>query len=155
MRKAIVYFTAVYFLFLGCLISANYDSSNIIYYVNNRTGNDSNIGTSINSPWKTLKKLEGITFQPGDSILFDKESEFIGGIKFNYSGNEENPIVLSSYGNGLFPSFSNPNQNEFNGNVFQISGSYIIIDGLSFSKCANANSKNDKRVLETGAVFTK
>ena len=125
------------------------------YYINSQTGSDNNTGKSTKHPWKTLNKLQKIDFQPGDKILFARNSVFEEGIVFKSSGNNENPIVISSYGEGSLPSFSNQNQNDLNGNVFQISGSHIVIDGLSFSKCADANSKNGKSVLEVGAIFTQ
>jgi len=154
MKKLILYSIVISFLILGCINCAHNSNPNR-YYINSQTGNDSNAGISINAPWKSLKRLEDITFQPGDSILFAKNSVFQGGITFKSSGNSENPIVISNYGEGLLPSFSNPDQNKLNGNVFQISGSHIVIDGLSFLNCADANSKNGKSVLEVGAIFTQ
>lgn len=154
MRNLILFSIAIQFLFLGC-IDADRNSKTERYYINSQTGNDTNTGISINSPWKSLKKLEEITFQPGDSILFAKNSVFQGSIAFKSSGNAEKPIVISSYGEGSLPSFSNPDCNELNGNVFQLRGSHIVINGLSFSRCANANSKNDTSVLEVGAIFTR
>jgi hypothetical protein len=131
------------------------NSGNNRYYINSQTGNDANSGISIDAPWKSLKKLEEIAFQPGDNILFAKNSTFQEGIIFKSSGIAQDPIIISTYGEGLTPSFSNPDPDAVNGNVFQISGSHIIIDGLSFSKCADANSKNGKSVLEVGAIFTQ
>ena len=126
-----------------------------LYYINSQTGSDANNGISIDSPWKSLKKLQEIAFQPGDRILFAKNSAFTGGTIFNSSGTAGNPIVISSYGRGTIPAFSNPDAKNLNGNVFQVSGSHIVIDGLSFSNCADANSQNDKSVLKAGAVFTQ
>lgn len=154
MRNLILFSTAIQFLFLGC-IDADRNSKTERYYINSQTGNDTNKGTSVNSPWKSLEKLEEMNFQRGDRILFAKNSVFQGGMLFQSSGSTENPIVISNYGEGSLPTFSNPDQNEMNGNVFQISGSHIVIDGLSFSKCADANSKNGKSVLEAGAIFTQ
>ena len=154
MRSLILFSFAICFLLLRCT-DADQTSKTVRYYVNSQTGNDTNNGISINAPWKSLKKLEEIAFQPGDNILFAKNSVFEGGITFKSSGSAEHSIIISSYGEGVPPSFSNPDQNETNGNVFQISGSHIIIDGLSFSKCADGNAKNGKSILEVGAIFTK
>ena len=154
MRKLFLYWFVFQFFFIGC-VDTNHNLNITRYYINSQTGNDNNDGISINSPWKSFKKLEEVTFQPGDSILFAKNSEFQGGVSFKSSGNDENPIIISSYDGGFLPSFSNPDQDELNGNVFQISGSHIIIDGLAFSKCAAANSKSGKSVLEVGAIFTQ
>jgi len=103
------------------------------YYINSQTGNDANSGISIYSPWKSLKKLEEITFLPVNSILFAKNSVFQGEINFKSSGSAESPIVISNYGKGLAPTFSNSDQNKLNGNKFQISGNVIVIDGLLFA----------------------
>ena len=107
----------------------------------------------MNSPWKNLSKLEEINFQPGDSILFEKNSEFLGGIKFKSSGSEDMPIKLSSYGTGSAPSFTNSDYSHLNGNVFQISGKYVTIDGLTFKNCANSASKVNEEILLVGAVY--
>ena len=40
------------------------------YFVNSKTGNDANQGTSKENPWKGLQNLEKDIFLPGDSILF-------------------------------------------------------------------------------------
>ena len=69
MRNLILFSIAIHFLLLGCVNCDNNSKTNR-YYINSQTGNDTNNGISINSPWKSLKKLEEITFQPGDSILF-------------------------------------------------------------------------------------
>lgn len=153
MRKFISCTIFIQFLFLGCLPAQQNDTHR--YYINSQTGNDNNYGMSVKTPWKSLKKLEEIAFHPGDSILFAKTSVFQGGLTFKSSGKAERPIVMSNYGTGSLPSFSNPDQNLQNGNVFQISGSFIVINGLSFEKCADANSKKGKAVLEAGAIFTQ
>jgi len=154
MKKLILFTIAIHLLSLGCT-NADKKSKIARYYINSQVGNDSNNGVSFKLPWKSLKKLEKITFHSGDSILFAKNSVFQGGITFKSSGSIENPIVISSYGEGSLPSFSNPHQDEVNGNVFQVSGSHLVIDGLSFIKCANAISKNDKSIMEVGAIFTQ
>ena len=140
MRKLILYMIVIQFIFLGCLRVAQ-NSKNVRYYINSQTGKDANTGISINSPWKSLKKLEETTFQPGDSILFAKNSVFQGGLTSKSYGKTESPIVVSNYGNGSLLSFSNPDQNQLNGNVFQVSGSHVVINDLSFLKCADANTK--------------
>lgn len=141
-------------LLTGC-VSSDHDSETVRYYINTQTGDDANNGISMNTPWKSLKKLDEVTFQSGDNILFARNSYFEGSLVFESSGSAEKPIIISTYGEGSPPSFSNPDQNKMNGNVIQIAGSHIVIDGLSFIKCADANSKNDKSVLEVGAIFTK
>ncbi|MGI8583879.1 MAG: hypothetical protein ACR2KX_16915, partial [Chitinophagaceae bacterium] len=147
------------------------------YYINSRVGDDNNSGITKDAVWKSLKNLEKNIFKPGDSILFAKGSEYKGGFTFTNSGTMEKPIVFSSYsvdadvilktdraklqpifiqyGAGRDPSFSNPDWNVINGNVFHIKGSYIIIDGLYFhdnTKPPNSDHKN-KNVQKMGAIY--
>ena len=148
----------VLFIAVPCILCTSYyayevsEISTKTYYVS-WEGNDNNDGTSVNSPWKSLKKLNEINFQPGDSILFASNSEFRGGIVFKASGEPGKPIVLSCYGQGSKPSFTNTDYNDLNGNVFQVTGSYVVIDKLSFKSCANSTSKIDKEILSVGAVY--
>ena len=44
-------------------------SARTTYYVDSSEGNDSNAGTNVNTPWKSLNKINSFVFQPGDEIL--------------------------------------------------------------------------------------
>ena len=119
------------------------------YYINSRWGNDANTGTAKDRAWQTCTNLEKNKFSPGDSILFANGSSYTGGFVFSNSGTAEKPIVFSSYsvgvdvilntdrgklqdifiryGAGRSPSFTNPDWNVLNGNVFRIEGSYTCL----------------------------
>ncbi len=73
------------------------------YYVDSRTGRDSNSGTSASRPWKTLDKVNGSQFEPGDRILFRAGSRWEGGLTLTSSGKEGSPILVDRYGNGPLP----------------------------------------------------
>jgi len=75
------------------------------FYVSN-TGNDSNNGTTRVSPWKTISKVNGYTFLPGDGILFKRGDTFYGTIILAYSGNTTAPITYSAYSVGDKPIIS-------------------------------------------------
>jgi hypothetical protein len=154
MRNLIIQFKImlVLLLFAGC-VNENTTNTKNHYFINSLTGNDGNSGTTVNSPWKSLKNLEAANFKAGDSILFAKGSEFQGGFTLKNSGGPGTPIVLSNYGHGSNPTFTNPDYSNLHGNVIQVKGSYIIIDGLSFKNCANSTSKVDKEILSVGAVY--
>ena len=165
----IVFFTGL-FLFAAPSMATN-------YYINGRLGNDDNAGTSRDASWKSFKNLETKTFLPGDSILFAKGSSYKGGFIFKSSGVKGKPIVFSSYsaraddvlrtdrselqsiflhaGAGPAPSFTNPDWNILNGNIFQIQGSYIIIDGFYFHDNTNPPNSDhtNKNVQKMGAVY--
>ena len=53
------------------------------------------------------------------------------------------------------PAFTNPDWNILNGNIFQIHGSYIIIDGLYFHDNTNppGSDRKNKNVQKLGAVY--
>ncbi len=147
------------------------------YYINSRWGNDANTGGTKDNAWESYKNLEKNSFLPGDSILFANGSEYKGGFVFNSSGTSEKPIVFSNYsvgediitttpreklsnifvkyGAGPLPAFINPDWNILNGNIFQIHGSYIIIDGLYFHDNTNPpnSDRKNKNVQKLGAIY--
>jgi len=147
------------------------------YYINSRVGRDTNSGLSKDDPWKSLKNLNKNIYLPGDSILFAKGSSYTGGFIFNCSGTADRPIVFSTYsvgkkiilstprgkldslfikyGAGPAPAFTNPDWQILHGNIFHITGSYIIIDGLYFHDNAyppGSDHKN-KNVQKMGVVY--
>jgi len=147
------------------------------YFINSLIGDDSNVGSSIEAPWKSFINMEKNIFKPGDSILFAKGTSYTGGFVFHCSGSENNPITFSNYstppeviikntrkelspllikyGAGQLPAFSNPDWKILNGNIFRIEGNYITIDGLYFHDNANppgSNPKN-KNVQKLGAIY--
>lgn len=158
------------------LLTSIYASANT-YYINSRWGNDTQTGKTKDNAWQSFENLEKNKFLPGDSILFAKGSSYTGGFIFNNSGTTEKPIVFSNYsvgadiiittprekleeifikyGAGPLPSFTNPDWNILNGNIFQIHGSYIIIDGLYFhhnTNPPNSDHKN-KNVQKMGVIY--
>ncbi|MFN2393383.1 MAG: hypothetical protein ABR566_15645 [Pyrinomonadaceae bacterium] len=154
----------------------NFPANAANYYVNSRFGNNDNSGTTKETAWKSLKNLSN-KFLPGDNILFARGSSYTGGFVFTSSGTAEKPIVFSSYaveadvilktprkeltpffekyGGGPAPSFTNPDWNVLNGNIFRIEGSYVVIDGLYFHDNTNPpeSDHKNKNVQKLGAVY--
>ncbi|SHF44052.1 Por secretion system C-terminal sorting domain-containing protein [Mariniphaga anaerophila] len=75
------------------------------YYVSSSTGSDSNSGTSENSAWRSLEKVNSFTPKAGDQILFKKGDEWVGTLQVNGSGTSGSPIVYGAYGTGEKPKF--------------------------------------------------
>ena len=73
------------------------------YYVDSRAGNDANPGKSPEAAWKTLDRVNTITFQPGDRILLKSSSSFRGQLWPKGSGTQGHPIVVGRYGGGVKP----------------------------------------------------
>src|SRR5579862_3577493 len=73
------------------------------YYVDAERGNDSNNGTSPLKAWKTLSKINGRKFQPGDVVRFHAGQAWHGQLAPTSSGAEGSPIVISRYSTGAKP----------------------------------------------------
>ncbi|MBQ6831364.1 MAG: right-handed parallel beta-helix repeat-containing protein [Oscillospiraceae bacterium] len=73
------------------------------YYVDSSFGSDDNSGTSEAEPWKSLDKVNAMTFVPGDKILFKAGSVFSGNLHPAGSGEEGYPITVDMYGSGAKP----------------------------------------------------
>lgn len=84
------------------------------YYVSWSGGNDANNGTSTATPWKTLRKAETTTINPGDKILFkrgdtwnfENEVSYFDGFDVLSSGTAGNYITYGAYGTGARPIFT-------------------------------------------------
>jgi len=128
------------------------DADRTEYYFDYIIGSDENDGTKV-KPWKTLAKLEDLSLNPGDKVLFARGSSYHGGVTIESSGTEDAPIVLTSYGDeGHMPKFTNTDPRHLNGNVFLIKGSYIIVDGLYFHN-GPAAARGLSSARKMGAVF--
>ncbi len=72
------------------------------YYVS-PDGNDSANGTSPETAWRTVAKVNNTTFAAGDQILFEGGREFSGTSltpRNGVNGTAASPVVFSSYGEG-------------------------------------------------------
>ncbi|MDD7026047.1 MAG: hypothetical protein PUI46_02975 [Lachnospiraceae bacterium] len=72
-------------------------STSRTYYVS-AAGSDTNDGLTENTPFKTIGKLNTITFLPGDKILFKNGDTFTGCFKPKGSGTAQSPITIGCYG---------------------------------------------------------
>jgi len=81
------------------------------YYVDNcvTVGSDSNNGTSTSTPWLTVAHVNAQSFNPGDSVLFQKTCTWRETLTVPTSGSSGNPITFGSYGSGALPVFDGAN----------------------------------------------
>ena len=79
------------------------DSIGNTYYVDSANGDDANTGTLVGKPWKTLDKVNSMTFQPGDKLLFKAGGVWNGQLRLHGSGEEGKPIIIDMYGIGNKP----------------------------------------------------
>ncbi len=137
----------------GVVLSIPADADQTEYYLDYVNGSDENDGTEA-KPWKTLAKLEGLALNPGDKVLFARGSAFHGGVTIASSGTADAPITFTATGVGAMPRFTNTDVRHLNGNVFLVTGSHIIVDGLYFHNGPAAPpSLRPSPVRRMGAVF--
>lgn len=67
------------------------------------SGNDNATGLSVKDAWKSLEKISGTEFQPGDRILLESGAVWYGQLELKGSGTPEQPITLSSFGGKKLP----------------------------------------------------
>ena len=46
------------------------------YFVDANNGDDENSGKQLDSPWKTVEKINSIIFEPGDNIYFKRGTSY-------------------------------------------------------------------------------
>ena len=81
------------------------------YYFSSSSGDDANTeiqATRPKTPWKSLAKLNTFfeNLKPGDSVLLKRGDLFEGTLRLASSGQHQNPIVISAYGEGHSPIIS-------------------------------------------------
>ncbi len=79
-------------------------------------GDNSASGTSEESAWRSIDKVNATTFGPGDRILFEGGETFNGSLNFDRadSGTPDNPVTVGSYGTGR-ATISSGSENGFYG----------------------------------------
>lgn len=99
-----LFLTKLIFIFLFFLFPIyNYEgqvlqasNGNCDYFVDNNFGSDSNNGTSLQAPWKSLSKVNEQTFQPGNVVCFKRGSTWIKEeLTIHESGTPDDPITFT------------------------------------------------------------
>ena len=136
-KKKLTCLIALLFLVFGFTANAR------TYYVSN-SGDDSNSGTDVSSPWQTLNKVNSFrNFSPGDNILFRRGDTFYGGIVVSNSGSGGNPITYGAYGSGAKPvitGFTNiTSWNSLGGSIWESSDA---VSSLPYTNMVAVNGVN-------------
>jgi len=66
------------------------------------SGNNSAVGTSPSTAWRTLGRANSAKFRPGDRLLLRGGDRFVGQLRFgpHDAGNPRKPVSIGSYGRG-------------------------------------------------------
>lgn len=74
------------------------------YYVSSVDGCDLNDGLSVECPFNSLFKINGLKLNPGDKVLLERGSIFSNQfLQIKDSGTKGNPIIVGAYGDGELP----------------------------------------------------
>ncbi|MFD0959960.1 carbohydrate binding domain-containing protein [Paenibacillus chungangensis] len=132
------YLTVLLFMFGIVFFAVSTMAAN--YYVDATAGSDSNNGTSTASPWKTLTKVNSMTFQPGDTIFLKKGEAWTGRLWPKGSGSQGAPITIDAYGTGNAPHINGNGQESA---VYLYNQQYWEIKNLEIT---NNNGTSSRRL---------
>lgn len=142
---------------LSCLLFATRALA-LTYYVST-SGSDSNSGTSMSSPWKTLSKINGSSFTAGDVISFQRGGSWTGNLTIRNSGLQDKPITVTAYGSGERPIIRNPGTWTFSVTVnadWVVIGNLLLRDsnqgGVLFSSGSDHNVVRDCEFTKMGSA---
>jgi hypothetical protein len=95
--------------------------------VSSSQGDDLNNGLSIQSPFKSIEKLNSMQFNSGDSIYFKSGDYWEGMFWLNGSGSFTQPIVIDVYGGNVRPII---NGFGYQASILIFNDQHIHINGL-------------------------
>ncbi len=103
LKIKIVMLIAVLFFSVYPKYAVANDDTRTVYYVNATSGSDSNNGKSLETPWRTINKVNSTKFSPGDTVLFKCGNNWEENLVIPSSGTSTKPIFFGSYGIGDYP----------------------------------------------------
>jgi hypothetical protein len=110
-----------------------------VYYVDSLRPDDSGDGLSPGAAWKSLTKVNAVTFAPGDQILFKSGGSWDGQLYPKGSGISGSPIIISSYGSGSKPII---NGNGLAANADGTAGSAVYLYNQEYWEIRNLEVTN-------------
>ncbi len=113
------------------------------YYVSSSEGDDSNDGRDWDSPWRTMAKVNSISFTAGDIVLFNRGDTWNESLVISSSGSPDKPIVFRSYGSGDKPVIDGADKN-------LTTGIKIAAGNKVWIRIENFEIRNAKRGIEIG-----
>jgi len=101
------------------------------YYVDATNGNDNNVGTSPDTAWETVSKVNNESFAPGDSILFKRGNAWTGTkLVISDDGKAGQPITVGAYGSGDKPSIQNSGSSSNETDGIQMTGRHVTVENV-------------------------
>ncbi|MBX7120970.1 MAG: right-handed parallel beta-helix repeat-containing protein [Opitutaceae bacterium] len=121
---------------ISCALASIAVCAKATTYFVSTSGDDNNIGTRADAPWRTVKKVNSTLFEPADSILFKRGDIWTasnGGDQLTISSSgrsESSRIIYGAYGSGGKPIFDGAG---LSGRGAYLSGkNYVTLQDLDF-----------------------
>jgi hypothetical protein len=133
----------LFFLLMACM---KVSCAHRTFYVDSRSGSDTNPGTSPEKAWTSLEKVNQQVFAPGDQLLFKSGTEYIGQLEPKGSGSVESPIIISSYGEGAKPVIHGKGEKKYS----------LLLKNIEYyevSKLEITNKGNEREAGRTGILI--
>ncbi len=94
--KKLLFIFLPWFMIMGCQ-----QNLTATYYIS-PSGNDIHSGTSAQTAWRTIDKVNAIDLNPGDKVLFQGNHDYPGNLLLTAedAGTPKQPVVIGSYGSG-------------------------------------------------------
>jgi len=140
--------------FAFCLLLAVFlaacsgSSSGRSYYIDCESMTASE-GTS-DEPWNNFEIANSLTLEPGDRLLLRRGTVCNGMLKPRGSGTEDNPIVISAYGDGPLPRIDA--QGMFTAAVHIEDNSHVVIESLELTNPGDVNDTDRYRGVYLSSV---
>ena len=103
MKKLLSFLLVFAVLFVSNAFIAYADNGATCYYIDSIDGNDANSGTSAEEAVKSIAGLKDLNIGPGTHFFFRSGGEYECAVTLTCSGTKENPVVITSYGEGERP----------------------------------------------------
>ena len=108
----------------------------VAYYLDSKSGDDSNDGLSAETAWRSLERVEKVYLQAGNSILLRRGSSWQGQLAPRGQGTQSQPIVVGAYGEGALPLIEGCGK--VDAAVKLTNQSYWVIENLEVTNAAPA-----------------
>ena len=126
---------------LVMLASTIVRAENMSYFVD-AAGNDGADGRSEESPWRTLNRVNSVTFGPGDRLLFKAGQRWEGQLKLQGSGSAQAPIRVGRYGKGKAPHIAGDGKKD--ATVLLENSSHWVIEDLEVTNTIPGEKRRNR-----------
>ncbi len=112
------------------------------YYIHPTEGNDRNLGTKKEQPWKSFKNIEKLNLKQGDVIALAAGYEIKGSLILkNIEGSKKYPVIITFYKTGSNTNeFATINSKGFLNGILLENCSHILVENIKII----ANGSNNK-----------